>query len=101
MGAQQCIFGRNGIYASAPFIIGSAHRLVDLCQFAQLLQIVVHLLVADDRESLMPLKLHIFIFVKYRLAVVVQLNDKPFGSLYRGDFYISVPDVAFLQIMHI
>lgn len=46
----------------------------------------------------MPLKLHLFIFIKYRLAVVVQLDDKPFSGLYRGDFYISVPDVAFFRL---
>ena len=33
--------------------------------------------------------------------MVVKLDDKPFCGLYRGDFYISVPDVAFLQIMHV
>ncbi|CCY02752.1 membrane protein [Prevotella sp. CAG:924] len=91
MGAKQCVFGRNGVYASAPFVVGLAYRLVDFGKLAQLLQIIVHLLVADDRESLMPLKLHIFIFIQYRLAVVVQLDDKPFGGLYGGDFYKSTP----------
>ena len=91
MGAKQCVFGRNGVYPLAPFIIGLAYWLVDFGKLAQLLQIIVHLLVADDRESLMPLKLHIFIFIQYRLAVVVQLDDKPFGGLYGGDFYKSTP----------
>ena len=49
----------------------------------------------------MSFKLHILVFVKYRLAVVVQFDDKVVGSLYGGDFYTPVPDVAFLQVVDV
>ena len=49
----------------------------------------------------MSFKFHILVFVKYRLAVIVQFYDKVVGGLYGGDFYTPVPDVAFLQVVNV
>ena len=101
MGAQQRVFGCNGVYTLAAFIVGFAYRFADFRKFPQFFQVVVHLLVADDRERLVSFKLHILVFVKYRPAVVVQFDDKAVSSLYGGDFYMPVPNVAPFEVVHV
>ena len=101
MGAQQRVFGCNGVYTLAAFIVGFAYWLVDFRKFPQFFQVVVHLLVADDWERLVSFKLHVLVFVKYRPAVVVQFDDKAVSSLYGGDFYIPVPNVAPFEVVHV
>ena len=64
MGTEQCVFGCNGVYTAASFVVGFTYRLVDFGKFAQFLQIVIHLLVAYDRESLVPLKFHTLVFCR-------------------------------------
>ena len=102
MGAQQCVFGCNGVYTAASFVVGFTYRFVDFGKFAPVPSNSHFIFwVAYDRESLVPLKFHTLVFVEYCLAVVVKFDDEPFGGLYGSNFYISVPDVAFLQIMYI
>ena len=52
-------------------------------------------------ERLVSFKLHVLVFVKYRPAVVVQFDDKAVSSLYGGDFYIPVPNVAPFEVVHV
>ena len=101
MGAQQRVFGCNGVYTLTALVVGLAYRLVDFRKFSQFFQVVVHLLVADDRERLVSFKLHVLVFVKYRPAVVVQFDDKAVSSLYGGDFYMPVPNVAPFEVVHV
>src|SRR5699024_12124528 len=43
MGAQQRVFGCNGVYTLTALVVGLAYRLVDFRKFSQFFQVVVHL----------------------------------------------------------
>ena len=71
MGSQQGVFGCDGVYTFISLVVSFPYRVVDLRKFPQFFQIIVHLLVADDRKCLVIFKVYAFVFFQYRLAVVV------------------------------
>ncbi len=101
MGSQQSVFGCDGVYAFVSLVVGFPYRIVDFRKFSQFFQIIVHLLIADDRKCLMVFKVHAFVFFQYRLAVVVQLYDKAVRSLDGGHFYMVGLDVAPFEVVHV
>ena len=101
MGSQQGVFGCDGVYAFVSFVVSFPYRVVDFRKLSQFFQIIVHLLIADDRKCLMVFKVHAFVFIQYRLAVVVQLYDKTVRSLDGGHFYMVGLDVAPFEVVHV
>ena len=71
MGSQQGVFGCDGVYTFISLVVSFPYRVVDFRKFPQFFQIIVHLLVADDRKCLVIFKVYAFVFFQYRLAVVV------------------------------
>ena len=83
------------------FVVGFPYRLVDFCQFAQLFQVIVHLLVADDGQSHVILEMDVLVFVQYGFAVFVQFNRQAVGSLDCGYFDVVGLHIASFQIANI
>ena len=94
MGTQQCVFWENFIYALVPLVVRFPYRFVNLREFAQLFQIIIHLLIADNRQYHVVLKLDILVFFKYGFAVIIQFDDQIVGSFYRGYFNMVGFDIT-------
>ena len=58
MGSQQGVFGCDGVYTFISLVVSFPYRVVDFRKFPQFFQIIVHLLVADDRKCLVIFKVY-------------------------------------------
>ena len=99
--AEQSVFGCDFINTFISLVVGFPYRLVDFCQFAQLFQVIVHLLVADDGQSHVILEMDVLVFVQYGFAVFVQFNRQAVGSLDCGYFDVVGLHIASFQIANI
>ena len=95
---HQFALRRYEVDAFIALVVGFPHRLVDTGQLRQLLQIVVHLLVADDRQYLVPLECHMLVFIEDRPAVIIQLDYEAVGRLDGRNFDMSIFDIAAAQV---
>ena len=78
-----------------PAMIGcQADLLVETGQLTELFQVVVHLLVADDRQRLVVGKGDVFVLLEDAFRDVVQVDDQAVRRLLRGDLDAVVLDVA-------
>ena len=101
MCTEQCIFRCNLINALITLVIGLSYRLIYLCQFAQLFQVIVHLLITDNGQHFVPLKMYIFVLFEDCLAMVIQLNNQAIGSLDGGNLYVISLNIACAKIIDI
>ena len=99
--AEQSIFRRNLINALITLVIGLSYRLIYLCQLAQLFQVIVHLLIADNGQHLVSLKMYIFVLFEDCFAMVIQLNNQTIGSLDGGNLYVVSLNIACAKIIDI
>lgn len=101
MGAEDGIFGLRLFNALAVLVVDLGDGGVDAGQFGQFLQVIVHLLVADDWKDGAAREDAVFVFVKDRLGVLVELDGNLVMGLDRGHTDDASRDIQLLQIEHI
>lgn len=101
MAAYQLVLGAHFVYASCTSVVCLMHRRVYPSEFAEFLQELVHLLVADDWQCLVVLERHVLVLVKDCPAVIVQVYLQVVACLYGSDFDVIVLGVASAQVVNI
>ncbi len=88
-----------GVTSSIPFIsfvVGFTYRFVNFCQFSQFFQIIIHFLIADNRQCHVVFKMDVLVFFKYGFTVLVQFNTQTICRFNGGDFYMVGLDITSL-----
>ena len=98
MGADKLIFRLHLVNTFISFIEGQTYWFIDLRQFTEVVKVGVHLLVANDRQNLVVLKLCILVFLQDGSAVLVQFNGQTIRSLYRSNLNTVFLYIAFAQV---
>lgn len=101
MRSYHLVFGMDLVNTVHAPVIRLVDRLVNAGQFTELFQVVVHLLVADDRESLVIPERDVLVFVKDGTAVLVEFNSQQVGGLDGRDFNAVILDVTATEVVDI
>ena len=101
MRTKQLIFRIYSINALITAILCNSNWSVDADKFTKILDVIVHLLIADYGECLLVWKLFILILVKYSKGMVIEFHGKTIGSLYCSDFDMIIINITFAQIRYI
>lgn len=101
MGGKELILLIYGVNAVIPSILGYSYRCVDTCEFSKLLDIIVHLLIADYREYATVLKLAVLVFLKYSSAMLVQFNSDGISGLHGRKLNMILSNIALAEIGYI
>ena len=96
--ADKLIFRLHLVNEFIPLIVCQTYRFVDLGQLAEVVKVGVHLLVADNRQHFVVLKLCILVFLQDGSAVLVQFNGQTIRSLYRSNLNTVFLYIAFAQV---
>ena len=101
MCTKQGIFRCHLINAFIAFIVDLSHEFIDFSKLCQFFEVIVHLLIRNHWQSLVVFKLHILVFLKNSLAVVVQFDNQTIGSLDCRHFDVISFDVASTKVENI
>ena len=94
VGAHQFPFGKDFFYTVAVHVLAFADGLVDAAKLAEILEGRVHLLVGDDGEGFIGLKLTILVFVQDGTGVAVEIDGNGVVRFLRHYVDILLVDIA-------
>jgi len=98
MSADEFVFGLCALLSLSSPICYAGDGRIEFAEFAEILQVVVHLLVGDYRQGLVPGDGLVLVFVQDPFGDVVQVNRKAVCGLDGGDVDAVVIDVAAPQV---
>lgn len=101
MGTDVFVFGLGLFNPLCGSVVGLCDRLVDLAQLAQGLEVLVHLLVADDREGQVARKLFILVLVQDLFCEGVQVDGEAVVGLLGGHVEDVARDVRAFDLCHV
>lgn len=94
MGGKELILLIYCVNAVITTILCYPYRCVDTCEFSKLLDIIVHLLIADYRKYATVLKLAVLVFLKYSSAMLVKFNSDGISGLHGRKLNMILTDIA-------
>lgn len=101
VGAEDGVLGLRLFNALAVLVVNLGDGGVESGQLGQFLQIVVHLLVADNRKNGAAGEDAVFVFLKDGLGVLVEFDGNLVVSLDGGYVYYAIHNIGRLQVAHI
>ncbi len=101
MGGEHLILGKGLFHPGTSAEAHTGDGLVEAAQLTQILQVLVHLLVADDRQGIVTDSLQILILIKNGTGIGIQINGQAVVSLLGGDIDIILGHILLPEVVHI
>ncbi len=101
MGADEVVFRVGFLDALAFAVADLGYHSVEAAELAEVLEVLVHLLVADDGKGGIADVGVASVFVEDFLSELVQVDGKAVIGLLRGDVHRVADDVGALERCHI
>ena len=99
--ADEGILRIHRVDALRPLIGRDVDLLVEARQLAEFLEVVVHLLVADDWQCLVSREMGVLVLVKYATGDVVQVDGEGVRRLHGSDLDMVLLDIAATKVIHV
>lgn len=99
--AEHLPFGKHIVDALVPLVVRNCHWLVEAANLAKLFEVLIHALIAYNRQRLVKWKIFVSVFLQYGPGIFVQLNFQGIGGLDGGYLYVVMEDVRTFQVGHI
>ena len=101
MGAKDCVFGFGLLYALTILVVDLGDWGIEAGQLGQFLQILVHLLVADNRKNGAAGKNAVFVFLKDGLGVLIEFDGNLVVGLDGSYVDNTIHNIGRTQIPHV
>ena len=101
MGADEFVFGFCTLLSFSSPISHAGNRRIELAELAKGLQIIVHLLVGNDRKDCAIWEALVFVFGQNLFSEGVEIDGESIVGFLRSDVHGIPGDVRTLEIGHI
>ena len=101
MGADEFVFGLCAFLSLSGPIGYAGDGRIELANFAEILQVVIHLLVGDNRKGSAIGEALVFIFGQDLLGERIEIDGEPVVGFLGGDVHGILDDVSALKVSHI
>ena len=98
MRTDKFIFGFHDINSLVPPVIGLTDRFIKTSQLEQLVQIVIHLLITDNRQSFVVRRFKGLVFFKNLYADIIEFYFKTIERLHGRDLDMVTLDIVLFQV---
>ena len=85
VGAQHLVLGKGLLDTLAGTEAYTGDGIVESAELAQVLQIVIHLLVGNHRQGVVPNGLQVLVLFEYGFGIVIEVNGQAVVGLLGGD----------------
>ena len=101
MSAHQIVLGFYGLFPLATTVADTGDGFVNLAKFAQIFDVIVHLLIGDDRQGLAIRELAVFVLIQYPPSERIDVDGKPIVCLLGSDVQDVSGYVRLFEVGHI
>ena len=101
VGADERPLGVGLLHSLSGAVADDGDGVCEAAEFAEVLEVVVHLLVGDDRKGKAHRKFRVLVLFEYRLCVLAKVYRESIVGLLGGDVDFVISDVGALERRHI